>query len=127
MLQPKAIDLADVAGRDKGLDAFALEKLHQIREFLLCKKRLDFYALLPCVASHHFIKAATTPQFVDDETTDLVVVRGDNADPFALVQTGGEVVHDKTVDPRADKADDHHLERIDGESGAADHRSGHRD
>ena len=79
-----------------------------------------------CVRSDYLVEAASSSKLVDDETAYPVIFIGNHTDSFPLVQAGGEVVHDQAVDPRADQADDHHLERIDGEGCAADHRSGHR-
>lgn len=125
VLEPKAIDLADIAGGHEGLDVLALEIFHEVGEFLLGKKGLNLIAFFAGVAADDLIEAAAAAKLVDDEAADLLVVMRDDADPLALVQAGREIVHDKAVDPCADEADDHHPERIDGESCAADDSARH--
>ena len=51
---------------------------------------------------------------------------GDDADALAPAQARHEVVHDEAVHPRADQADDHEAEGVDGEGRAADDHPGDR-
>ena len=50
----------------------------------------------------------------------LLPLRRNDADAFAVIHAGGEVIDDQAVDPRADKADDYHTEVVDSKCRAAD-------
>lgn len=74
VLQPKAIDLADVAGSDERLDSLPFKIFHKIGEFILSEKGLNLIAFLSCVTADHLIETAPPAQLVDDEAADLLMV-----------------------------------------------------
>ena len=63
-------------------------------------------------------------QLVDDVAAYAVIVFRHDAHSLAVVQRGGEVIDHQSVDPGADKSDDHHAEGVDEECRAADDGTG---
>ena len=59
-------------------------------------------------------------EFVDDVMANAIVVFRNNANTLALVQVGREHIHHQAIDPCGNKADDNHLEGVDGESRKTD-------
>ena len=124
VLGPEAVDFADVASGDEGLDLLFADEVHQVGEFVLGQQGLDLDPFLALVAARHFVEAAPAHDLVDDVVPDHLMVVRDDADAFAPAQARHEVVHDQAVDPGADQADDDQPEGIDGERRAADDDAG---
>ena len=98
--------------------------VHQGSEFVFGENGLKLHLFLLGVTSLHGIQAAAALKVFDYETAEFLVIVRDYADALLAVERGGEVVHRKTIDPCADKADHDQLEGIDGESGKADDGAG---
>ena len=78
------------------------------------------------VAARYIVQGAAALQLFDDVFAKALMLRGDDAHAFAAVQTGGEIVQRKAVDPGANEADDHHPERVHRKGRAADEGAGYR-
>ena len=124
VLIPQAIDFAHVAGGDEGFDVMLLDVVHDTGELVGGEEGLDFGVRGAFVAAADVVNGAAAGKGVHDVGTDLLILVRDDADAFAPVYAGHEVVQGEAVHPGAHQADDDHPERIDGEGGAADDGSG---
>ena len=127
LLMPVAVDFADVAGRDKALDLVVADIGHQVGELVLGQQGLDLKALFAAVAAHDGIEAAAAMELFNDMPADQLMILGNDADAFLAVEAGREVVDGQAVDPGTDQTENDQMERVDGESGAADDGAGHGD
>lgn len=84
MLAPEAVDLADVAGCDEGVDVVVADISHQFDEFVLGQQGLDLHPLAPSVTSSHFVERAATHYGLDYVLAYLFRVFADDADPLAF-------------------------------------------
>lgn len=91
-------------------------------EFIFGEENFEFDAFLTAVATGDFIECTSAVEGADDVLANAFIVFGDDAEPFVVVEGGGEVVDDKSVNPGADETDDDHSELVvgDEEGGAAD-------
>ena len=99
---------------------------HQLHELVLGQQAFQFNGFFIGITTRHFVQRAAAHQFVDDVTADAVVIFGDDAHTLLVVEARGEIVHHQTVDPSANKTDNHHVEGVNGEGGAADDGTRHR-
>lgn len=112
---PQTVHFAYVACRDERVNIFTPYHVHQLRELVLCKKRLNFYVHIAAVSSLNLVKAASAIERLDYVLTYLLVFLGNDAHSLALVKAGGEIIQGQTVHPRAHEACYHNAERIDSE------------
>ena len=117
---PQAIDFTHVAGSDEGLDVVGLDVVHDAGELVGGEEGLDFGVGFAFVAAADVVDGAAAGKGVHDVGADLLALVRDDADAFAPVHAGHEVIQGEAVHPGAHEADDDHPERIDGEGRAAD-------
>ena len=122
---PEAIHLAHIAGGSESVNLVLAQEFHQLGELVVGEQGFQLDGLLVGIAADDLIEGTATVEVVDDVATDAVIVLGDDAHTLALVEVGGEHVHYHAVDPSGDKADDDHLEGVDGESREADDGTRH--
>ena len=125
--EPQAIDFADIACHDKGIDGIILNEFHEISEFTAGKQTLYFGVRFLRISSLDFIQAAAPHKIVDDVVSDRLRCHSYDAYTFALAQAGSKIVNDNAIQPCADDTDNDKPEGIDGKGGTTDDNSRYGD
>ena len=104
--KPEAIDFADIAGNDKGINGIVFYKLHEVSKLTLGQQTLNLSMGFHGISSFDIVNAASSYKIVDDVISDGFGGQGDDAYTLTFTQTGSKVIYYYSVEPGADNADD---------------------
>ena len=74
VVRPEAVDLADVARGDEGLDLVVPDELHQVGKLVLGQQGLHFHALVALETARALVQSAAAHDLVDDVVADNLMV-----------------------------------------------------
>lgn len=91
--EPKPIHFAYIAGGRERVDILLFHPGKQFTELFVAEKYLKFNTFFSAVSTDNLIEGTAAMEMVDDEVADSVMLFRHDADPFALAQSGSEIVH----------------------------------